>query len=526
MEAQVDPALASSTQVEVAARDDSAATPRKLGWLLASIFVVSACAITYELLIGAVASYLIGNSVQQFSFTIGAFLASMGIGAYVSQWITRRLLESFIAVELALSVIGGLSGWVLFASFSFTRVYYPAMFALIIVVGSCIGLELPLLTRYLRQHATLRRALARVLSLDYLGALVASVAFPLVMLPYLGVFRTSLAVGLVNVAVAIATAALYWRDLHKPLRFLGAGLVIALSLAAGLSRAGPIVTSLEKRLYTDTVIFSQHSRYQHIVLTRHNDDLRLYLNGSLQFSSRDEYRYHEALVHPAMSATASRERVLIIGGGDGLGLREVLRHPAVSEVVLVDLDQAITDLARSHPALREANGGSFDDPRVQIVNDDGYEYLRQGSDLFGVVVVDLPDPSREALAKLYSVSFYRLLERRLGRGGVAVTQAMSPLFARSAFWCLNATIQEAGFHPLPYHIYVPSFGDWGFIMLAKHRVSFATLAIEVPTRFLKSENLAHLYDFAADVAPVEVEPSTLDRPVILQYYEDSIGRWE
>ena len=479
-----------------------------------------------ELLVGAVASYLLGNSVQQFSLTIGVFLASMGIGAYLSQWIESRLLERFVAVEIVLSCVGGASGWLLFASFGWSRVYYPVMFGLIVVIGTAIGLELPILTRYLRQFASLKRALARVLSLDYLGALAASVAFPLVLLPRLGVFRTSLTVGLVNVAVALVTVAFYRRELDRPWRFVAFGGVVGSALIGGLVFAAPIVTDLEAQLYEDTVIHSHHSAYQHLVLTRHKDDLRLYLNGSLQFSSRDEYRYHEALVHPAMAATQSRERVLIIGGGDGLGLRDVLRYEDVKEAVLVDLDPAVTELARTHPSLVALNEGSLDDPRATVVNADGYTYLQESSDLFGVILVDLPDPSREDLAKLYSVSMYRLIARHLAKGGVAVTQATSPTFAHQAFWCIRATIEEAKLSTTPYHVYVPAFGDWGFIMMAESNVALGDIALRVPTRFLDDDGLEALGAFTGDIAPVEVEASTLDRPVVLNYYKSSIARWE
>lgn len=499
---------------------------RRHGWLLVSIFIISACAISYELLVGAVASYLLGNSVQQFSLTIGVFLASMGIGAFISQWIERQLLAWFIGVELLLSAVGGISGWLLFASFGWTRVYYPVMFALIIVIGTAIGLELPLLTRFLRQFASLHRALARVLSLDYLGALLASVAFPLVLLPELGVFRTSLTVGLVNVAVALVTAVLYRHQLKAYVRFLVGGGAIASLLGAGLVFAGPIVTDLEAELYEDTVIHSHHSAYQHLVLTRHRDDLRLYLNGSLQFSSRDEYRYHEALVHPAMSAALSRERVLIIGGGDGLGLREVLRYDDVKEAVLVDLDPAVTALAQEHPALAELNDNSLADPRATVVHEDGYAYLQNSSDLFGVVLVDLPDPSREGLAKLYSVSFYELVKRHLAKGGVATTQATSPTFAHAAFWCIRTTIEATGLKATPFHTYVPAFGDWGFILFAERAIALDEIRLRVSTRFLTPGSLEALTVFTDDIAPIEVAPSTLDRPVILEHYKRSISRWE
>ncbi|MEQ9319898.1 MAG: polyamine aminopropyltransferase [Polyangiaceae bacterium] len=497
----------------------------RLSFLLASIFVVSACAITYELLVGAVASYLLGNSVRQFSLTIGVFLASMGIGAWVSQWFREGLLDGFVGVEIALSTAGGVSGWLLLWAFTYTQQYYLVMFGLIIVVGTLIGLELPLLTRYLRQFASLRQALARVMSLDYLGALAASVAFPLVLLPWLGVFRTSLAVGLFNVAVAMATTALFWTELQRPLRLIAASVVVTLGLIAGLVRAAPVLSTMERDLYQDTVIYAAQSSYQRIVMTRHNEDLRLYLEGSLQFSSMDEYRYHEALVHPALSATPWKEEVLVIGGGDGLAVREVLRHPGVKRVVLVDLDPAVTELAASHPALVALNGDSLHDSRVTVINDDGYSYLRHHAGRFGAIFVDLPDPSREALAKLYSVSFYRMVGDHLARGGIAVTQATSPMFARRSFWGIAATVEAAGLHATPYHTYVPSFGDWGFVMMSPEPHDLATVRLAVPASSLSAELLPTMTRFAPDIGPIPVEASTIERPTILGYYDESMSRW-
>ena len=500
-------------------------SPARRAWLLASIFLVSACAITYELLVGAVASYLLGNSVKQFSLTIGVFLASMGIGAYLSQWVREGILDRFIAVELCLSAIGGFSGWLLFAAFTYSDLYYLVMFGLIIVIGSLIGLELPLLTRYLKRFGTLRTSLARVFSLDYLGALVASIVFPMVLLPYLGIFRTSLGVGLLNAVVALFTAWLFARELRAPKRFAAIGVVVIVVLGAATVRARQVANHLEKQLYQDTIIYTEQSPYQRLVLTRHADDLRLYLNGSLQFSSRDEYRYHESLVHPAMSAADSRQRVLVIGGGDGLGVREVLKHAEVESVVLVDLDPAVTRLAKEHVALRAANGESLDDPRVELVHADGYQFLRESTERFGVILIDLPDPQREELAKLYSVSFYHLVRQHLAPGGTAATQATSPLFSREAFWCIVATAEAGGLFVVPYHAYVPSFGDWGFVVMSDRPFDVGSLPIEVPTRFVESRALATLTRFSPDTAPLDVDPSTLDRPIVLEYYDRARGSW-
>jgi spermidine synthase len=505
--------------------DSDPPSSRRIAALLVSVLILSACGITYELLIGAIASYLLGGSVFQFSLTIGVFLASMGVGAYLSRFIKDHLLERFIAVELAISLVGGFSGALLFLAFTYTGFYYVVMFSLIVLVGSFIGLEIPLLTRYLQQYRPLSDSIAHVFSLDYLGSLLASVFFPLVALPYLGIFKTSLVVGLLNVGVALFTIALFRDRLQGIGRQLIAAAVLSLMLIATLAASSRIMGMLEAKLYRDEVIYAEQTRYQRMVLTRYRNDTRLYLNGSLQFSSRDEYRYHESLVHPAMSATASRSRVLVIGGGDGLVLRQVLKYKDVEQATLVDIDPAVTKLARSHLVLRKLNGNSLEDPRVKVLNTDAYSFLERSSDLYSVVIIDLPDPQREALTKLYSVAFYKIVERHLARGGVAVTQATSPLFARRAYWCIETTARAAGFRTLPYHVYVPSFGDWGFVLFAKHGVDPAKLPVTVPTRFLRTGTLAKLTRFPADQARVSVEANTLDRPIILNYYEEGWKTW-
>ena len=171
--------------------------------LLLSISIIAICAIVYELGIGSLSSYLLGNSIYQFSITIGLFMTAMGIGSYLSKYVTRHLITAFIRAELAIGCIGGFSCPILFAAYSFNFFYTPIMWGLIVFIGALIGLELPLLTRIFREHTTLRIALANVLTFDYLGGLIGSLAFPLLLLPLLGIFETSLVMGLANLAVVI-----------------------------------------------------------------------------------------------------------------------------------------------------------------------------------------------------------------------------------------------------------------------------------------------------------------------------------
>ena len=196
----------------------------------------------------------------------------------------------------------------------------------------------------------------------------------------------------------------------------------------------------ETTLYADDVILARNTPYQRIVLTAWKDDLRLFLNSHLQFSSRDEYRYHEALVHPGLAAMPEARRVLVLGGGDGLALREVLRYPQrrarhAGRSRSGD-DAALLARTRSWCGSTAAR---CRDPRVRVVNDDAFVWLEQTDETFDFAVVDFPDPSNFSIGKLYTTAFYRELARHLGPDGRFVVQSTSPLFARQSFWCIVAT---------------------------------------------------------------------------------------
>jgi spermidine synthase len=493
--------------------------------LLTSVFVIAVCGLIYELIIGTISSYLLGNSVTYFSLTIGLFMSAMGLGAYVSRRITRFLLGWFILLEIVIGLVGGVSAALLYTVFATTGFYHLAMVALIILIGSFVGMEIPLLTRLSGDVSSLKDTLANVLTVDYLGALVASVLFPLVLLPYLGLLKASFATGLLNLAVVLFNIwvfrerLLYWRQLA----LIAGG--VSLVLLAGVIWSFRLTSLLEQQLYQDEIIYTRQTPYQRIVLTRWAEDVRLYLDGNLQFSSQDEYRYHEPLIHPAMTLARSREAVLILGGGDGLAAREILKYGDVQHVTLVDIDPAMTDLARTHRTLLALNGGALLDPRVELIHQDAFNYLAETATQFGVIVVDLPDPNNESLGKLYSREFYELARRHLAAGGVMAVQATSPYFARETYWAIVHTATAAGLHPQPYHVYVPSFGDWGFFLATKHRLE-PTFSPSVPARYLTPDLFAASLIFDSDTAEVETEINTLDNQIILTYYEQGWRRWD
>jgi spermidine synthase len=299
-------------------------------------------------------------------------------------------------------------------------------------------------------------------------------------------------------------------------------MVLAMLLAA-LAGAEYITTFAEDKFYQDRIVFSTASPYQRIVVTQGRAGHRLYLNGNLQFSENDEYRYHEALVHPAMAAHGAPKRVAVLGGGDGMAVREILKYPSVQSVTLVELDPAMTRTFSDNPTLARLNGQALHDPRVTIVNADAFGWLQQGTDTFDVIVVDFPDPTNFSIGKLYTNSFYALLDRRLAASGYAVVQTTSPLVARSSFWTVVQTIESVGLNTAPYHAHVPSFGEWGFI-IASRRPWRLPEALPADLRFLAPASLPLLFDFPRDMARVPAEVNRLSNQALVHTYEREWGK--
>jgi spermidine synthase len=491
--------------------------------LLFSVFVIASCGLAYELIAGALSSYLLGDSVTQFSTVIGAYLFAMGVGSYLSRFVMRDLASRFIQIELMVGLLGGFSGAALFLVFTFlTAPFKLALYGVVLAIGVLVGLEIPLVMRILKQELAFRDLVSQVLTFDYLGALAVSVLFPLLLAPHLGLVRSALLFGLLNAAVALWALWLFRSRLPARRALAIQGFAAILLLGGGFGAAGELTSFAEAHLYADEVLFTRSTPYQRIVITRWKDDLRLFLNGNLQFSSHDEYRYHEALIHPGLQDSGAR-RVLVLGGGDGLALREILKHPMVEAVTLVDLDPEMTQLFSTAPMLTSLNANAFQSPRVQVVTEDAALWLERHDEFFDFVVVDFPDPSNFALGKLYSTAFYRLLEKRLSANGRIVVQATSPLYARHAFWSVVATLEDVGFHVSPYHALVPSFGEWGFI-LAGRQPYRPPERYDVDLRFLTAETTPALFQFPKDMARVEGEVNRLDNQSLVRTFEQEWRR--
>ena len=498
--------------------------------LLASVFVVAACGLVYELVAGTLASYLLGDSILQFSTVIGAYLFAMGVGSWLSRYLERQLVAQFLRIELLVGLIGGLMPALLFALQTLAvPSFRVALYGLVLAIGILVGLEIPLVMRILKRHASgahggLKTLVSQVLTFDYLGALAVSVAFPLVLVPQLGLIRTGALFGLMNAGVAIWALWLFRAELRGVAAHAAAALGTVAALVAAFAAADLVTTWAEDRFYGDQVIYSETSKYQRVVVTSSQAGIRLFLNGNLQFHSRDEYRYHEALVHPALAAHGAPRRVLVLGGGDGMAVREVLKHPSVERVTLVELDPHMTALFSSAPQLRALNGDALRSPKVQIVHLDAFAWLEQHEgEMFDAIVVDFPDPTNFAIGKLYTRSFYELVERHLAASGYAVVQTTSPLIARKSFWTVATTIEAAGLTATPYHAHVPSFGEWGFIV-AGHRPMAAVRALPAGLRFLTVAGLPALFDFPPDMARVPAEVNRLSNQVLVQTFEDEWGK--
>lgn len=491
--------------------------------LLTTVFVCAACGLVYELSLVTLGSYLIGDTATQASITLSVMVCAMGVGALAAKPLRHRAAAAFVAVELALALFGGLSVLMLYAAYAWLNLYTAALVLAACVIGALVGAEIPLLMEMLQR---IRRqdagsAVADLFAADYVGALLGGLAFPFLLLPVFGQIRGSLIVGVVN-AVAGLVLIIVWfrRDLSHLLRVaLGAvTLAVAAVLVGSYIYADRFEATAQQALFAYPIVRQQQTEYQKIVLTESvspfgTRDTRLFLNGDLQFSSVDEYRYHEAMVHPALAGP--RRNVLVIGGGDGLALREILTYPDVESVTLVELDPAMTELARTDARLTELNRNAFADPRVRAVNADAFAWLRTAESDYDAVIVDVPDPDQTSIAKLYSTEFYAMATQVLAPGATMVVQSGSPFFAPHSYWCIGATIRASGLHVLPYHVDVPSFGDWGFFLATREPAPRLALDPPAPLRSIDRQSLPAATVFAPDRRDTGEQPSTLMHPVIL-----------
>ncbi|SEA48890.1 spermidine synthase [Thalassobacillus cyri] len=495
--------------------------------------IVSICGIIFEVLFGALGSYILGDGVKQYTLTISLFLTGMGIGASISERVMKRLILAFIWIEFMVALIGGFSSFMMFGMTAFAPDGTDALFlySVTLLIGALTGLELPILIRKANEIGVgLNRSTARVLFSDYAGGLIGGLLFVFLLRPQLGMVKSAFFVGLINLSVALVVLYLFRKEIAKLKIHILAGTVIGLLLLTGLFFGEEMAFSFEQKLYKDPIIFNENSAYQKIVLTKEQGDTRLYLDGSLQFSSSDEYRYHETLVHPPMSEAEEAKNVLVLGGGDGLAVRELLKYKQLEDITLVDLDPAVTDLANTNYHLLQLNEGALKDEKVTVYNKDAFEFLEKGNRFYDVIIIDLPDPNNESLNKLYTREFYSLIRNHLRPGGAAMIQATSPVFATEVYWTIDETIRSTGLETENFHLDIPSFGNWGFIMASRERIELKNLDISVETTYLTGDLLRAFTVFGKDEDReiinrkgnrVSLEPNTLINPHLIEKYEQA-----
>lgn len=510
---------------------------RSPGFVLKTALFATGCAgIVAEYVLSTLATYMMGNAVLQWTLVMSLMLFAMGLGSRISRILQARLLDAFIGIEFCLSVLCAVSAVLAYGLAPFISCTNLLIYSQAMIIGGLIGFEIPLVIRINGEYEALRFNISGIMEKDYYGALLGGLLFAFVALPYLGLTYTPIVLGTVNFGVA---SLILWRFFHllEWKRSLLAAFGATFLFLAGLGiLAQPVITYGEQVKYKDPIIHVQQSAYQKIVMTRWHQYYWLYINGQEQFSTFDEEKYHEPLVHPAIELSANPADVLILGGGDGLAAREVLKHPEVRSVRLVDLDPAMTDLAKTHPVLLTINEGALNDPRVEVINADAARFLETDARLYGTVIIDLPDPDTVELMHVYSRDFYHQVRKHLIRGGVMVAQATSPYFSQKAFLCILKTIQTAGFRVLPYHNQIPTMGEWGWVLGVRDSDGRETglkeraMALDfshIPTRFLNRDAMIAMVHFGKGV----LDPALLSgirinsriQPALYRYY--LAGNW-
>ncbi len=488
--------------------------------LLATIFLVSTCGLIYELVAGTLASYLLGDSVTQFSTIIGTYLFAMGIGSYLSKFVTKNLELTFIRIELLVGLVGGLSSSILFICFGYGAYFRIILYFLVALTGIFIGMEIPLIMRILKSQSSFKDLVSDVFTFDYIGSLLASIAFPVILVPYLNLTRTSILFGMLNVALALYLIRFFHKKLRNPSVLFAQGVMCAVLLALGFVSSDTIQRMSEEEYHGDGILFATTSKYQRIVITRDRNAYSLFLNNHLQFNSRDEYRYHEALVHPVMTHASSVKNILIMGGGDGFAVREMLKYPQVEHITMVDLDAKMIEIFKTNPVMKQLNASSLSSKKLTVIHEDAFVFLSNPHQKkFDVVIIDFPDPSNFSIGKLYTTTFYRRLQNVMKPSTLGVVQSTSPLYAKESFWCINSTIKETGLTTRPYHAYVPSFGEWGYVLFSINETLLKPKFTPKNLRFYSENEWHTMQHFPEDMRVQQTIVNRLNNQALIPLFE-------
>ncbi|GJQ64650.1 MAG: polyamine aminopropyltransferase 2 [Melioribacteraceae bacterium] len=500
-----------------------------------AIFATGLSGIVAEYILSTLATYFLGDSVVQWTLIISVMLFAMGLGSRLSRYLETDLVIKFITIEFLLSLFVAFSPLLAYMASAFTVYTGMIIYTLAIIIGLMIGMEIPLVIRLNSELQELKINVSSVIENDYYGSLLGGVFFVFVGLPILGITYTPFVLGLINFTVAVALVIMIREAISEKLaKITLAGSAVLLVLVAGFFAAQPIIFFGEQAKYKDKIIYEEQSKYQKIVLTEWKDNYWFYLNGNLQLSTLDEFLYHEPLVHPIMNLVKNPSNVLVLGGGDGNATREILKYQSVKKITLVDLDPAVTNLAKTNEIFLDMNKGSLLNPKVEIINTDGYNFVEETKEFYDVIIVDLPDPRSVELGRLYSHEFYVKCSKILRPHGAIITQAGSPYYASKAFLCIEKTIKSAGFSTLKMHNQVLTMGQWGWVLGSKsipqEKLRNAALSLkfdQIELNWLNNEAMHLITSFGKDIFSLQIDSVKVNKihnPVLYRYYLD--GNWD
>lgn len=504
--------------------------------LKVALFATGMCGIVAEYILSTLATYFIGDSVFQWTMVLSMMLFSMGVGSRLSRNFSTHLVEIFIGAELLLAFLSGHAGTITYLFMGYVRHIEWVIYPCSIAVGLLIGMEIPIATRINERYESLRTNIAGMMEKDYYGSLLGGVFFAFIGLPYLGLTYTPFVLGFLNFTVAVLLW-LYLGDLiEKRLRwiFYIAVPTSFMLLVLGIFLAEPIVFWSEQQRYKEKVVFSKSTKYQKITITQWKEEYWLFLNASKQLCTFDEWLYHEPLVHPVMHLAPEVRDVLIMGAGDGCAVREVLKYPHVKNIILVDIDPEMTKIGKEHPVFRKLNKDALHNPKVKVLNQDAFTFLEKSEQLFDVIIADFPDPLSVEVNRLYSKEFYRLCHKQLRPNGAMITQAAGLHFSPLVYRCIEKTMQHVGFHTLPIHNHVYTFGEWTWVIASKSlptkrmqaRLDNVTLQ-NIPLRWLTPSAMRGLSAFGRDLLEMDssdIKINTLQNPMLYHYYQE--GTWD
>ena len=494
-------------------------THKQLDWAVLVILAIGAgCGLVYEYLLSHYAGRILGAVEQAIYGIISVMMIFMGIGSFLARYI-KNPFAGFAWLEVLLAFIGASSVLLIGGIFA-VAVLIPQLLAdtfslppdliprggliasgealarwmpyvVAALLGGLIGMEIPLIGEIRSQiyADNSKNDLGAIYGIDYLGAGIGAILWVFVMLS-LDVSLAGALTASVNLLIGAVFFYLFKDKIPSAPWLLIAHVVVALWVLQVFSYGTDWSAEMEDMLYRDTVVYRTNTRYQHLVITERITDptkptvLTFFINGRTQFASNDEHMYHSMLTYPALAASARQDHILIIGGGDGLATRDVLRWNP-TKVTLLDLDRDLVALFKTpllddagkvvNQRLMTANQNAFNDARVQTVFGDAFinmDALIRAEQVFDVIIIDLPDPSHPDLNKLYSSRFYHKVFNVLAGDGAMVVQSTSPYHAKDTFISIGKTVKQADFkHVQQYHHNVPSFGEWGFTIATKNGLS-------------------------------------------------------